>query len=384
MKSNYCMRDFYFLPSTGGANPLRTATNKAKWLSMLCTIALLSGCQNEPNKPITADNVGQAAEPTTKPSPIPAVAPKQETIKEPAPEAPANQPIMEEPPKAGLTPYQVLNKIREIEKFQGGTYQGEWEESEYTFQLPGKNKDRENARYYERSTHDIKVLGENGLEFFYNLFDPATFPKSNPKPADIQVTPEVLQQMDTIEQKLYANEDAFHAEWSPNFQVIAYYEGTTEDGQAYIWKVGDDSPLPIAQGVADRYFFEWSPDSDYLLLDTGTSRHRGGQIYHVTTGKLSEPFSYISQFVFSPDAKWAAFSRLSGIKSPQKYGMEDEETEDMWLYDLTAMKQTKLLQADDHTEYFPREWKSETELLYSKQDYAKNTEEELTVTVSPK
>ncbi|MDC0760189.1 hypothetical protein POF51_05755 [Brevibacillus sp. AG] len=242
---------------------MRKALNKIRWLSMICTIALVTGCQHEPNKPITSENAGKTTEATAKPIPAPL------PTSSPVSTAPTNQPV-EEQQKESLSPYQGLNKIREIEKVKGGTYQGEWKEDEYTF----------------------------------------------------------------------------HAEWSPNFQAVAYYKGTTEDGQAYIWKVGNDSPSPIKEAVIDRYFFTWSPDSEYLLLDTGTSRHRGGQIYQVANDRMSEPFSYISQFRFSPDSKRAAFSQLSGIISKEKYGMEDEETEDIWLYELSTGKQKKLLQAD--------------------------------------
>ncbi|MFS0557967.1 hypothetical protein [Brevibacillus sp. 179-C9.3 HS] len=275
----------------------------------------------------------------------------------------------------------MLQKIREIEQFKGGTYQGEWAENEYTFALTNNSDDRDYRRYYDRATHHVKKLGENELEIYYNLLDTSTYPQATSDLEDLQVGQETLQQMDGIEQKLYANKEAFHAQWSPNFQYVSFYKGTDEDGQAYIWKIGNDSPTPLKEAVVDRYFFEWSPDSQYLLLDTGTSRHRGGQIYQVATGKMSEPFSYISQFQFSPHAKWAAFSQLSGINSKEKYGMEDEETEDLWLFDLSTMEQKKLFQADDHTDYFPLEWKSDTELRYWKKDYQKNTEEELTVTI---
>ncbi|NTU29398.1 hypothetical protein HPY27_04365 [Brevibacillus sp. HB1.1] len=356
---------------------MRKALNKNRWLSMICMIALVTGCQHEPNKPITSENAGKTTEATAKPIPAPL------PTSSPVSTAPTNQP-MEEQQKESLSPYQVLNKIREIEKVKGGTYQGEWKEDEYTFHLPDKDGDRRNARYYERSTHHVKVYGKDGLKYFYHLFDPATYPLTTLETESIQVNPETWQQMNKIEQKLYTSEDTFHAEWSPNFQAVAYYKGTTEDGQAYIWKVGNDSPSPIKEAVIDRYFFTWSPDSEYLLLDTGTSRHRGGQIYQVANDRMSEPFSYISQFRFSPDSIRAAFSQLSGIISKEKYGMEDEETEDIWLYELSTGKQKKLLQADDHTDYFPLEWKSETELLYWKQDYQKNTEEELTVTIPQK
>ncbi|MFI8712806.1 hypothetical protein [Brevibacillus brevis] len=369
---------------------MRKVSNKIRWLSMLGMIALVTGCQQELTKPITSESTGQTTETTAKPSPTPSVTPNQETEKELTPEpipasspnttVPTNQPV-EEQRKEPLSPYQVLNKIREIEKVKGGTYQGEWKEDEYTFYLPDKDGDGRNARYYERSTHHVKVYGKDGFTYYYNLVDPATYPQATLEAESIQVSPETWQQMDKIEQKLYTGEDTFHAEWSPNFQAVAYYKGTTEEGQAYIWKVGNDSPSPIKEAVIDRYFFTWSPDSEYLLLDTGTSRHRGGQIYQVANDKMSEPFSYISQFHFSPDSRWAAFSLLSGKVAKEKYGMEDEETEDIWLYDLATMKQKKLLQADDHTDYFPLEWKSETELLYWKKDYQKNTEEELTLTI---
>lgn len=48
---------------------------------------------------------------------------------------------------------------------------------------------------------------------------------------------------------------------------------------------------------------------------------------------------------------------------------------------LADFKIHRILEADDHTDYFPDQWVSDSELIYTKRDYKNDTEEELSIMV---
>ncbi len=283
-----------------------------------------------------------------------------------------------------LTPYQVLTKIREIEKFSGGTFQGNGKENIYSFLIPDPNKEDENIIYnrlYDISNGNVSIYGKKDFEVYYNLFDESTYTHLKVNPVIIQVDKNHQNEMNKIEQKLYSSDDSNNAKWSPNYQYVAYYLGNSDGGEAYLWKVGDNTPTKINKTERDRYFFKWSPDSRYLVLDTGTSRHRGGQIYNVSTRKISDSFGYIHKVYFSENSSWIAYSNSSEFRSKEKAGYEDDQTEEIWLMDLNNFEERFLIRTDDHTDYSPAKWTNDSELIYLKRDYRTGTKEELEITI---
>jgi hypothetical protein len=154
-----------------------------------------------------------------------------------------------------------------------------------------------------------------------------------------------------------------------------------DTGQAYIWKVGETSPVLIVGANSDRYFFVWAPNEDYVLVDRGTAVDRGGQIYSISRKQLSDVFGYHGSVIYSPDLKWIMYSVSSGIRSKEKEIYENDQTLSLLLMNLSSLKEKVLLQADDHTDYNPVKWKSETELMYKKHDYQKKSDKVISLTI---
>ena len=64
--------------------------------------------------------------------------------------------------------------------------------------------------------------------------------------------------------------------WSPDGKELIYY---TDDGQqnyvVYLWKTGEEQPKKSNIGIFGGIMsFGWSPDSEYVLVDNGTSAIR--------------------------------------------------------------------------------------------------------------
>ncbi|WP_239615698.1 hypothetical protein [Cohnella mopanensis] len=281
------------------------------------------------------------------------------------------------------TPYPVLALIRQVEGFTRGAYDGELSDSKrfiYYTPWPSDNYARD-YRYYDYATGDVYVNGEDGQVVYYNAFDSATYPAAKEAPLGNPVDPAQLKQMNGLELKLYAQENVYNIEWSPDYRTVAYCQGNEYESKAYVWKVGDESAVEIP-GEPDTYYFEWSSDSKFLLLDSGTSVLRGGQLYQVASGTLSQYFSYVNEALISPNSKRAVYARTSGISSEEKSGYEVGETVELWVMDLSDFTERVLIPADDHSDYYPEKWSSDSELVYTKHDYKSDKEEELRITVS--
>lgn len=354
--------------------------------SILCIAAVLimSGCQDNTKIPISTES--------SMPEEIReegAVQKVSESPPDPNPKASEMSPDsdQQQPSQAisELTPYQVLTKIREIENFTGGTFDGSWDGDTYSFTVPDLSDKDElyvyDTRIFDKANGSIYVHGKDGLEVYYDLLDKTTYPQMNGDHSGIHLNPEQLHSMDLIEQKLYDSPEIFNAQWSPDYQYIAYYSGKEFEGEAYVWKVGEQAPVKILIDKLDRYYFEWSPDSEYLLLDTGTSPFRGGYMYSISRNTVSAYFNYITSVYFSDGSKWIAFSKASEYRAAEKYGFEDDSTFDLMVMDLTDFKIHRILEADDHTDYFPDQWVSDSELIYTKTDYQNDTEVELQIIV---
>jgi hypothetical protein len=334
-----------------------------KWIYLLplSVMLIMTGCQF---------NAGS----TIKSTPIPT------PISTPIPILPSESPTL-----LKLSPYQALSKIRDIERFTGGTYQGIMTNS-YSFATPLERKNVngeiiKEVRFYDFSNGNVYRVTDSGIVQYYNILDSTSYPKVLTATNGMKMGQEQLEKINQLEQQLYDQVNVYNVVWSPNYNYIAYYIGNVDTGQAYVWKAGNTSSVPIIGANIDRYFFVWAQNEDYVLVDRGTSVDRRGQIYSISRKQLSEGFSYHNTVYFSPDLKWIIYSVTSGIRSKEKEIYESDQTLSLSLMDLSAFKKKVLLQADDHTDYNPVKWKSETELLYKKHDYQKKSDKVISLTI---
>ncbi|QMV41862.1 hypothetical protein [Cohnella cholangitidis] len=354
------------------------------WIALTVIVVLLIaliGCGDRVNGDAIVDSGGLAVATAVETS---EAASPSETVRPSGEAAPGGENPLDELKKGDKpTPYPVLALIREIEGFQGGAYDGELADSKriiYYTPLPSDDYARD-YRYYDYETGDVYVNGEDGQVLYYNVFDSATYPAATEAPPGDPVDPARLKQMNGLERKLYALENVYNIEWSPDYQTIAYCQGIEYESKVYAWKASDESAVEIPV-EPDTYYFQWASDSKVLLLDSGTSVLRGGQLYQVASGKLSEYFGYANEALISPNSKRVAYARTSGISSEQKNDYEVGETLELWVMDLSDFTERKLIQADDHTDYSPVQWNNDSELVYAKHDYKTDVEEELRITVS--
>ncbi|MCR8645511.1 hypothetical protein NV379_23010 [Paenibacillus sp. N1-5-1-14] len=99
------------------------------------------------------------------------------------------------------------------------------------------------------------------------------------------------------------------------------------------------------------------------------------------TRQLSKGFSFISHFYFSPNLKYAAFSRVSEFHAKAKEDYEDDLTEDLWLMDLSNFNEKIIRKADDHTDFSGIKWISDNEFCYKKVDYIADTKKDYTMRI---
>ncbi|MDF2935372.1 MAG: hypothetical protein K0Q90_745 [Paenibacillaceae bacterium] len=290
-------------------------------------------------------------------------------------------------PSDNLTSYQILQEMRKIEGFSGGTYSRMLNDTFYFYisnffdpEADDSDNRIQSYRKVNRKTGDVSHHEKGNVVTYYNLYKPETYPKQKVNQALSSEQTEQLKRIMKLEQQFYANPDIYNAEWSPDISSIAYSQGNEQEGQSYIWQVSKAAPQLVTENIdPELSFYNWSPDSQYLLIDTGTSRQRGGALYQVETGRLSGDFRYLSRFYFSPDSKYAVFSRLSGIISKAKWGYEDDETDDLWVMELSTFAEKLIRKADDHTGYFGLGWENDSTFNYEQFDYA--SENRLTKTL---
>lgn len=178
---------------------------------------------------------------------------------------------------------------------------------------------------------------------------------------------------------------------SPNQEMVAFGIGEkqiNDQGQpyienlglSYIWSVGN--PIPTQLDIGSQFIGDiiWSPDSQALLIDTGTSMVREG--YIIRTSDLSviaSKIEYTRDPIFSPDSRFISISLKNN--TPYKYRNETEleNTFDLAMYDLEKQQLITLIEADDEHILYPKEWKDEYSIIYIKRNARTRVEEEHTI-----
>ena len=102
------------------------------------------------------------------------------------------------------------------------------------------------------------------------------------------------------------------AVWSPDGKWIAYVGDATGENELYVrTQDGKEAPIQLTKG-ADTYYFSpaWSPDSKKLMWGDRAQRLR---IVDIETKEVTlveeSPFAEITQYAWSPDSQWVAWTR---------------------------------------------------------------------------
>lgn len=137
----------------------------------------------------------------------------------------------------------------------------------------------------------------------------------------------------SIDDLLNKQENVDIISWSPDKSCVAFIiRDANWEGKVYLWHIGDQKPTEIH---AERDLigdFIWSPDSQYVIVDIGTSISRTSYVVRAKDNELLYSISYISRVLWSPDSKFIAMTRESDEKIIIE--TELEGTTDVYLFNV--------------------------------------------------
>ncbi|KKM09719.1 hypothetical protein SY88_17425 [Clostridiales bacterium PH28_bin88] len=165
---------------------------------------------------------------------------------------------------------------------------------------------------------------------------------------------------------LSQRKDAYAVTWSPDGTVVAFVVGDTQgmEGQMYLWFSGDQRPKLIS-GITDRICdFYWSPDSQYVFVDTGTSAQRGGIIVSVEQHKEIGRIGYTHRPQWSPDSKMVALGVVRKVEPPIPWELDG--TIDLALYNVETGELNVVATGTNEVYYYPVKWDRDGTLTYEK------------------
>ncbi|WP_352418088.1 DUF3221 domain-containing protein [Proteiniborus sp.] len=129
--------------------------------------------------------------------------------------------------------------------------------------------------------------------------------------------------------------------WAPDKSCVAFLMNNTDwGGQMYLWYVGVEEPVEVQGAEGMICDFIWSPNSEYVVADEGTSNSRTGYVVKSKDTVLLYSMGFISDFFWSPDSKFIAMAKESEVKSAVL--TELEGTTDVCLLNIET-EETKII-----------------------------------------
>jgi hypothetical protein len=175
---------------------------------------------------------------------------------------------------------------------------------------------------------------------------------------------------------LSSQKDIFNIKESPNKKYVTYMHSDTasayEKLTLHLWRVGNPQPLETSriekENVGDIL---WSPNSDYVFVDTGTSVIRNGDLFSVEGLKKVTSLGYFHTIYYSPDGKkiliGSTNDKISSIKS--KY-VSPENIVNLSIYDIASNKLTTELKGSDNEDYNVIGWLDNQTISYHLNKYS--------------
>jgi len=198
--------------------------------------------------------------------------------------------------------------------------------------------------------------------------EPSEKPSSIPAPSEEkEVKGEALSDGSQWAIKAYLKElpNVFSENWSPNNKKVAYivFDQFKETGKIFIWQVGEKEPK-VVQNIEDRIEeLYWSPNSQYIIADIGTSALRLGEFVDVEEHIRVDSINYVGKPVWSPDSKWVALGSVRSIEPPIEWELDG--TIDLVRYNIET-KETKVIKEGNQGEYYrPLAWEEDGVLEYA-------------------
>lgn len=144
-----------------------------------------------------------------------------------------------------------------------------------------------------------------------------------------------------IDDVLNKQENVDIIRWAPDKSCVAFLINNTDgEGQMYLWHVGIKAPVEVQGAEGMICDFIWSPNSEYVVADEGTSNSRTGYVVKSKDTVVLYSMGFISDFFWSPDSKFIAMAKESEVKSAVL--TELEGTTDVCLLNIET-EETKII-----------------------------------------
>jgi hypothetical protein len=146
-----------------------------------------------------------------------------------------------------------------------------------------------------------------------------------------------------------------------------------EMGQGFVKNLNNDADPILLIGAHD-YIGKvvWSPDSQFLLIDMGTSPGRTGLLYDSNMLQIGEDIHYSGTILFSPDSSKLAYSSgdLNDVKSIAENYLEGNASDDLVIFELSTNKRYVLMACTETTAYGIKSWINNREIQYDENTYS--------------
>jgi len=162
--------------------------------------------------------------------------------------------------------------------------------------------------------------------------------------------------------------------------MVAYMHSATSSDRdpltLHEWQVG--KPAPQENGIIEEELVGmviWSPNSNYVFVDTGTSPMRG-ELYLADGLKSLFTIGYNGTIYFSPDSKKILFSGSEGKTSSikDKY-VDPSNTTNLGIYTITTRIQERLFVGTDTVDYKAIGWLDNQTISYDLNKYSEKNGE---------
>lgn len=164
---------------------------------------------------------------------------------------------------------------------------------------------------------------------------------------------EKLKETEVITEECISN-----MKWSPDGNELIYY---TDDGQSnydvYLWEKGKEQPKKVNIDIYGGISFGWSPNSEYVLIDSGTfvirnvtliNKYGDGEIFSFEAANIEHPNMDMEQ-LWSDDSTKIAFAKYNDeitVLNAEVSGVFD-----IVVYDVNSKTEKTILKSTA-TEYF--------------------------------
>ncbi|TXK84352.1 hypothetical protein [Paenibacillus sp. N3.4] len=205
----------------------------------------------------------------------------------------------------------------------------------------------------EKQTAVIELKASNPPTPLATLPQP-TNPPNVPKntPNEVHASKEKFN-LAYVRNELKSQTGIFDITESPNKKYVAYMHSDTNSQYdpltLHIWRVGDDKPQETQEmkeeTVGDVI---WSPNSEYIFVDTGTYVTRAGDLFVAEGVKKVVSLGYLHSIYFSPNGKKILYSKLNRDVSTLKGKYVDPfEAFDLVMYDIATNKEEMILKGTE-------------------------------------